>query len=284
VSLNFRLNEKNSVKVNYNRTLQYMHLLSNSTSISPTDAWKLCDTYLKPQKGDQVALGYYRVMHRNLYEFSAEVYYKSIRNMVDFKGGTDLIMNETLEQDLVPVKGKAYGLELVLRKTEGRVRYSLGYTYARTFVKSTGSFREELINNGKWFPASFDKPHDLVATFSYLFSRRFSFSSNYTYSTGRPITFPVATYIIYNNMLVHYSDRNRYRIPDYARLDISFRFNGNLRSKKIAHPGWTFSIYNLLGRENVYSVYFKKEGDVVKGYKLSVFGRAIPSLTFSFDF
>jgi hypothetical protein len=204
--------------------------------------------------------------------------------MVDYKGGTDLIMNATLEQDLVPVIGKAYGLELVLKKTEGKSRYSIGYTYARTFVKSTGTFKEEIINGGKWFPASFDKPNDLVLTFSYLFSRRFSFSSNYTWSTGRPITFPVATYVMYNNVLVHYSDRNRYRIPNYSRLDVSFRLNGNLKSKRIGHPAWTFSVYNLLGRENVYSIYFKKEGDVVKGYKLSVFGRAIPSLTFSFDF
>jgi hypothetical protein len=284
LSLNYLISAGSSLKVNYNRTRQYMHLLSNSTSISPTDAWKLSDAWLKPQIGDQVALGYYRNMFRSRFEFSGEVYYKSIRNMVDYKGGTDLIMNATLEQDLVPVIGKAYGLELVLKKTEGKSRYSIGYTYARTFVKSTGTFKEEIINGGKWFPASFDKPNDLVLTFSYLFSRRFSFSSNYTWSTGRPITFPVATYVMYNNVLVHYSDRNRYRIPDYSRLDVSFRLNGNLKSKRIGHPAWTFSVYNLLGRENVYSIYFKKEGDVVKGYKLSVFGRAIPSLTFSFDF
>ena len=284
VSLNFRISDKNSFKINYNRTRQYLHLLSNSTSIAPTDTWKLCDYYLKPQIGDQVALGFYELLFKNSFEASAEVYYKGIRNMVDFKGGTNLIMDENIEKDVVNVKGKAYGLELVLKKTEGKTRYSIGYTYSRTFIKSIGTFSDEIINSGKWFPANFDKPNDLVVTFNYLFSRRFSFSANYTYSTGRPITYPVATYDISDKLLVTYSDRNEYRIPDYSRLDLSLKVSGNLRSHRIAHPNWIFSVYNFLGRENVYSIYFKNEGNMVKGYKLSVFGRAIPSVTFNFDF
>lgn len=284
VSLNFRISDKNSIKINYNRTRQYLHLLSNSTSISPTDTWKLSDYYLKPQIGDQVALGFYEMLFKNNFEVSAEIYYKEIRNMVDFKGGTNLIMDENIEKDIVNVRGKAYGLELVLKKTEGKIRYSIGYTYSRTFVKSLSSFSDEIINSGKWFPANFDKPNDLVVTFNYLFSRRLSFSSNYTWSTGRPITYPIATYRVGDKLMVTYSDRNEYRIPDYSRLDLSLRVSGNLKSHKIAHPYWTFSVYNVLGRQNVYSIYFKKEGDMVKGYKLSVFGRAIPSVTFSFDF
>ena len=284
VSLNFRISDKNSFKINYNRTRQYIHLLSNSTSISPTDTWKLSDYYLKPQIGDQVALGFYEMLFKNNFEVSAEIYYKEIRNMVDFKGGTNLIMDENIEKDIVNVRGKAYGLELVLKKTEGKIRYSIGYTYSRTFVKSLSAFSDEIINSGKWFPANFDKPNDLVVTFNYLFSRRLSFSSNYTWSTGRPITYPIATYRVGDKLMVTYSDRNEYRIPDYSRLDLSLRVSGNLKSHKIAHPYWTFSVYNVLGRQNVYSIYFKKEGDMVKGYKLSVFGRAIPSVTFSFDF
>ena len=284
VSLNFRISDQSSFKVNYNRTRQYMHLLSNSTSIAPTDTWKLCDYYLKPQIGDQVAVGFYEMLFRNNFEASAELYYKQIRNMLDFKGGTDLIMDENIEKDVVNVKGKAYGLELVIKKTEGKIRYSIGYTYSRTFIQSLGTFSDEIINSGKWFPANFDRPNDLVVTFNYLFSRRLSFSTNYTYSTGRPITYPIATYNISNKLLVTYSDRNEYRIPDYSRLDFSLRISGNLKSHRIAHPNWTFSLYNCLGKENVYSIYFKRAGDVVQGYKLSVFGRAIPSVTFSFDF
>jgi len=284
ISLNFRISDKSSLKINYNRTIQYLHLLSNSTSISPTDTWKLCDYYLKPQIGDQVAIGFYELLFKNHFETSAELYYKSISNMVDFKGGTNLIMDDNIEKDVANVKGKAYGLELVLRKTEGKIRYAIGYTYSRTFIKSLGTFSDEIINSGNWFPANFDKPNDLVVTFNYIFSRRLSFSSNYTYSTGRPITYPIATYDISNKLLVTYSDRNEYRIPDYTRLDISLNVKGNLRSHKIAHPNWTFSVYNLLGRQNVYSIYFENDGNMVKGYKLSVFGRAIPSITFSFDF
>jgi hypothetical protein len=284
VSLNFRISSKNSFKINYNRTRQYLHLLSNSTSISPTDTWKLCDYYLKPQIGDQVALGFYELLFKNSFEASAEVYYKGIRNMIDFKGGTNLIMDDNIEKDIVNVKGKAYGLELILKKTEGKSRYSIGYTYSRTFIKSIGTFSDEIINSGRWFPANFDKPNDLVVTYNYLFSRRFSFSANYTYSSGRPITYPVATYDISDKLLVAYSDRNEYRIPDYSRLDLSFKVSGNLRSHRIAHPNWTFSVYNILGRGNIYSIYFRNDGNMVKGYKLSVFGRAIPSLTFNFDF
>ncbi len=284
VSLNFRISNKNSFKINYNRTRQYLHLLSNSTSISPTDTWKLSDYYIKPQVGDQIALGYYQMLFNNGFETSAEIYYKEIRNMVDFKGGTNLVMNEHIEKDVVNMSGKAYGLEVVIKKIEGKLRYGIGYTYSRTFIQSLGQFSDEIINAGKWFPANFDKPNDLVVTFNYILSRRFSISSNYTYSTGRPITYPIATYDISGKLFVHYSERNKYRVPYYSRLDLSFQVSGNLRSRKIAHPLWTFSVYNLLARENVYSIYFENEYNMIKGYKLSVFGRAIPTVTFSFDF
>jgi hypothetical protein len=283
-SLNFRLSEKNSLKINYNRTRQYIHLLSNSTSISPTDTWKLCDYYLKPEVGDQYATGFYQMLFKGKYETSVELYYKEIKNMVDFKGGSTLTMVENIEQYLMYTKGKAYGLELSLKKTTGKVQYSIGYTYSRTFVKSLGKFREEVVNAGNWYPANYDRPNDLIITFNYLYSRRLSFSADYSYSTGRPITYPLSTYRFRNILLVQYSDRNVYRIPNYSRLDVSCKVSGNLRSNKIAHPNLTFSVYNLLGRENPYSVYFKKEGQVYKGYLLSVFGRAMPSVTFNFDF
>jgi len=284
LSLNFRLSEKSSFKINYNRTRQYLHLLSNSASISPTDIWKLSDYYLSPQIGDQVAAGYYELFRKRHLELSAEIYYKSLRNMIDFKGGANIIMNENIEKDIVPVKGKAYGIELTLKKTEGKLNYNIGYTYSRIFQKSLGDFAIDRINSGQWFPANFDKPHDLSITCNYLVSRRVSFSGNYALSSGRPITFPIASYIIYDNKVVHYSDRNKYRIPDHSRLDLSLTVNGNLKSNKLAHSSWTFSIYNVLARKNVYSIYFKRDGDAIKGYKLSIFGRAIPSVTYNFDF
>jgi len=284
LSVNYRLNDNSSFKLNYNRTRQYLHLLSNTTSISPSDTWKLSDYYLKPQIGDQFAAGYYRMLSKKKIEASVELYYKVIENMVDFKGGTNLIMNKNIERDLIDVQGKAYGMELLLKKQEGRVRWSVGYTYSRILIRSTSSLSEERINAGNWFPANFDKPHDLILTFNYLYSRRFSISSNYTFSSGRPVTYPVAAYKIGDMVLTHFSDRNKYRIPYYSRLDLSITISGNLKSKKIAHPHWIFSVYNILGRQNIYSVYFKYEKNMVKGYMLSVFGRPIPSVSFNFDF
>jgi hypothetical protein len=283
LSINFKISGKSSLKINYNRTRQYLHLLSNSTSISPTDTWKLSDYYLKPQIGDQYAAGFYQNLFKGI-EASAEIYYKVINDIVDYKGGTKLVMNSTIEKDLVDVRGKSYGIELMVKKQEGRYNWSVGYTYSRALLKSIGEKSDESINSGEWFPANYDKPNDLTLTFNYLYSRRMSFSANYIWNTGRPITYPVATYSVRNLMLIHYSDRNKYRLPDYARLDLSMRYNGNLKSKRIAHPSWTFSVYNILGRENVYSVYFRKEGNVINGYKLSVFAKAIPSITYSFDF
>ncbi len=283
LALNFTLSRTSSLKLNYNRTRQYLHLLSNTTSISPSDTWKLSDYYLKPQVGDQYAIGFYQVLFDGI-EASAEIYYKQIRNMADYKAGTKLIMNEDIEQDLVNVRGKAYGMELMVRKSEGRFRWSVAYAYARTFLKSTGRFNDEIINSGAWFPASFDKPNDLTSTLNFIYSRRISFSANYIWSTGRPVTYPVTSYRFNDLLLISYSDRNKYRIPYYARLDISLRLNGTLKSGKLLHPFWTFSLYNLLGRENVYTVYFKNEKNTINGYKLSVFGRTIPSVTYSFDF
>jgi|WetSurMetagenome_2_1015567.scaffolds.fasta_scaffold00002_28 hypothetical protein len=283
-SLNFRISDGSSLKVNYNRTRQYVHLLSNSASISPTDTWKLCDNFIKPEIGDQYALGFYQMLFGRKIETSADIYYKQIKNMIDFKGGTSMTMIDNIEQDMLYVRGKAYGLELSVKKTEGKFRYSIGYTYSRTFAQSTGKFRDEIINEGRWYPASFDRPNDLIITMHYLYSRRISISANYTYTTGRPITLPVSQYF-YNDMLfINYSDRNKYRIPDYSRLDLSVKINGNLKLHRIAHPYWTISVYNILGKENAYSVYFVEQSEMIKGYKLSVFGAAIPSVTFNFDF
>jgi hypothetical protein len=284
LSANFRLNDNSSFKLNYNHTKQYLHLLSNTTSISPSDTWKLSDYHLQPQSGDQFAAGFYWMLNKNKIEASAEIYYKKIDNMVDFKGGTDLIMNEYIERDLINVYGKASGLELLLKKPEGRIRWSIGYTYSRILIRSKGSFNEELINSGKWFPANFDKPHDLILTFNYLYSRRVSFSANYNFSSGRPVTYPVSSYMIGDIVITHYSDRNKYRLPNYSRFDLSVKISGNLKSKRIAHPHWIFSIYNVTGRQNVYSVFFRRENNIVKGYYLSVFGRPIPSISFNFDF
>ena len=283
-SLNLRTSENSSVKINYNHMRQYLHLLSNTIAISPTDTWKLSDYYLRPQIGDQFAAGFYKLLAGGRIEASAEVYYKYVRNMVDYKGMAELIMNEHIEMDLAPVRGKAYGLELLFKKTSGRSRWDAGYTWSRTMLQSTGSFWDESINNGNWFPANYDKPHNLALTYTFLYSRRISFSSGFTWSTGRPVTYPLTSFYFGNRLVVQYSERNQFRIPDYARLDVSCTINGNLRSNKIANPHFIFSVYNLLGRDNVYSVFFRNDNNIIYGYRFSVFARAIPSVSFNFDF
>ncbi len=284
LSFNFRFSDNSSLKVNYNKTRQYLHLLTNTTAISPTDTWKISDYHLRPQTGDQIAVGFYRMLYKNNIETSVEAYFKTIKNMIDFKGGAKLIMNENMEAEVINVRGRAYGVELMIRSTEGRLRWSTGYTYSKTFIKSDTPFKEEQINSGKWFPANYDKPHDLVATFNYLISRRYSFSAGYTYNTGRPITYPIGVYGLGNVTVPFYSERNKYRIPDYSRLDLSFSVSGNLKQKKIGQSYWTFSVYNALSRRNVYSVYFKEDNNRLRGYQLSVFARAIPSVTYNIDF
>jgi hypothetical protein len=283
-SLNFLLTRKSSIKLNISRTMQYLHMLTNTTSISPTDTWKLSDYHLKPQTGDQYSAGYYISFPQKGLDLAVEAYYKHMRNMSDFKGGAKLTMNEFIETEILNVTGKAYGIELSIKKNIRKVSWSIGYTYSRILMQSKTNFESDAINSGHWFPASYDKPNNLNIAFNYTATRRFSFSFDYTYSTGRPVTYPIAVYMSSDQWMVQYSDRNKYRIPYYSRLDISARLNGNLKSSKIINPYWTFSLFNALGRANVYSVYFTTSGNIVKGYKLSVFARSIPTIAYNFNF
>jgi hypothetical protein len=283
LSLRYIIDRYSSLKISYNRMRQYLHMISNTTAISPTDYWKLSDPYLKPQIGDQLALGYYLDMFGDRIESSAELYYKKFNNIVEYKGGARLLLNDMIETDLINGTGKAYGLELMIRK-KGRLNGWLSYTYSRIFYRVDGKFPSEQINRGDYYPANHDKPHDVTVTGNYKFSRRFGISSNFNYSTGRPITFPVSRYIQRSNVLLQYSARNHYRIPDYMRWDLSATLYGNLKSKKIAHSDWTLSVYNVTGRDNVYSIFFVAREGVTRGYKLSVFNRSVITLTYNFRF
>jgi len=283
-SLRYSVNPISSVKLSFNRMRQYIHQLSNTQAISPTDIWKLSDTYIRPQIGDQLSVGYYRNMRSNSIEFSVETYYKWLTDILDFKNGAVLILNEHIETDVITSKGKAYGLELMLRKKTGKLNGWLSYTYSRTLVQIAGRFPEERVNRGEYFPASFDKPHDFTLVSNYKFTRRINISLNYTYSTGRPITYPLSVYTIGGANRVHYSDRNAYRIPNYSRMDISINLEGNHKIRKLAHSSWTLALFNALGRKNVYSIYFVTEQGEINGYSLSVFARPIPTLTYNFRF
>lgn len=284
ISGRYSITRNASLKLSFNRLRQYIQMLSNTTAITPTDIWKLSDTYIKPLVGDQISLGYYQNIPKKSLELSVEAYYKTMQNFLDYKGGAELIMNHHIETDVLNADGIAYGAELMIKKSSGKLNGWFSYAYSRSLLKTQGETETETINRGEYYPSNYDKPHALNLIGNYKFSRRFSFSLNMVYSTGRPITLPVAQYTLEGSGRLLYSDRNQFRIPDYFRTDLSFNIEGNHKIKKLAHSSWSLSVYNLTGRRNAYSVYFTSENGVVKGYKLSIFGNPIPTITYNFRF
>jgi hypothetical protein len=284
LSARYLLSSNSSVKLSYNRIYQFMHMLTNSAAISPTDVWKLCDAQIKPLKGDQVAIGFYRNIWGDAIEASVEAYYKKTQNSLDYKNGTELLLNKDLEVDLLSGTGRAYGIEFLIQKNKGALNGWLSYTYSKTELKVNGTFNEEKINNGHYYPANYDKPHNVNLVTNYKISRRINFSSTITYSTGHPITYPVAKYTFRDRQLIHYSMRNEYRIPNYFRWDISTTIYESLKANKQVHNSFSIGIYNLLGNNNVYSVFFKTTDRNVKGYKMSIFTKPIVNVTYNFRF
>ena len=284
LSARYNLSDDLSLKAAYNTLRQYIHLLSNTTSISPTDTYKLSDPNIKPQFGQQISLGLYKNAASNTIETSVEVYYKKINNYLDYRSGATLLLNDHVEQEVINTEGKAYGVEFLVKKTAGKLNGWISYTYARTFLKQDDPNAGELINNGNFYPASYDKPHDFNFNGNYRVSHRFSISLDMTYSTGRPITLPIAKYEYGGSERVYYSDRNAYRIPDYFRTDLSMTIEGNHKVHQLTHNSWSIGVYNLTGRANAYSTYFQEQGGVINGYQLSIFARPIPFVNYNIRF
>jgi hypothetical protein len=283
-SVRYLVGKDASLKLSYTRMRQYIQMLSNTTAITPTDIWKLSDNYIRPQIGDQYSVGFYKNFKNGQIETSIEAYYKDIKSTIDYKDGADLLLNRNLEQDVVDAQGQAYGIEFLVKKATGKLNGWITYTYSRSFLKMISKFPGENVNDGEYYPTGYDKPHSVNFIGNYKFSRRFNFSLNFVYSTGRPITVPVWKYEIGGAQRIHYSDRNEERLDDYIRTDISINIEGNHKIKKLAHSSWTLAVYNLFGRNNPYSVYFTSENGVIKGYQLSIFARPIPTITYNFKF
>ncbi|HYE55187.1 MAG TPA: TonB-dependent receptor [Chitinophagaceae bacterium] len=283
-TLRYSLPNNASVKFSFNTLRQYIHMLSNTNAISPTDVWKLSDAHIKPQEGSQISAGFYKNFKSNTIETSVEVYYKQLRNYLDYKSGAALILNHHIETDVITSKGRAYGTEFLLKKNSGKLNGWISYSYSRILLQSDDALAGELVNGGKEYPANYDKPHNANLIANYRFSHRYSISLGVTYSTGRPVTLPLAVFNYGGGQRVYYSDRNMHRIPDYFRADLSFMIEGNHRIKKLTHNSWTFGVYNLTGRKNAYSVYFVQESGQMKGYQLSIFGTIIPFVTYNFRF
>lgn len=284
IALNYVLGLNNSIKASYNRIRQYIFLLSNTIAIAPNDQWKLSDYHIKPQIADQVSLGYYHNFYKQGLSSSVEVYKKWVDNVVEYKDDVDFISSNPAEMLLLQGDQDIYGMEIMLKKDAGRLTGWLSYSYSRSFIKVVDELTNEQINNGKIYPSNYDKPHSLNFVSNLKISRRISLSAVLVYSTGRPITYPASIYYSGGKEILHYSERNEYRIPDYFRMDFSINYEGNLFEKKWLHSSWMLNVYNLTGRKNAYSVFFEADDGIIQGYKLSVFGQPIVTLTWNFKF
>ena len=288
-AMKYQLNPVSSVKLSYNRMAQYIQLVSNTTASTPVDVWTPATNNIRPMIADQVALGYFRNFNNNEIEFSAEVYYKLMENIVDYVDGADLILNEFVEGDLIEGDGRAYGLEVMAEKKKGKLTGWVSYTLARTERKIEG------INASDWYPSRFDQLHNLSITAFYDLSKRWSLSSTFTYITGTPITFPTSRYEQQGYVVPHnaFDTRNNVRIPDYHRLDIGATLKGKEKPNKKWRNEWVFSVYNVYNRRNPFAIFFRQEGDSrvmtnqavnTEAVKLSVIGSFIPSVSWNFKF
>ena len=277
--LTFIINNLQSVKASYSRTVQFIQLASNSTSGSPLDLWFPSDAYVKPQLCDQYAVGYFRNFASDNYEFSAEVYYKNLKNVVDFKDHADLFLNNDLDEELRFGRGYSYGLELMLRKPAGVINGWISYTLSKSMRQI------EDINQGDWYRSPYDKPNTVSALATYDFSKKWSFSASWVYGSGTPVTYPTGRFQIEGNYVPIYSGRNEYRYPAYHRLDLSATWKLSPPGKRFKHE-LNFSLYNAYGRKNVWTILFRQEPgnpDELYAEKIYLF-RFIPSVTWNFTF
>ncbi len=286
LSARYALQENLSLKAGFNTMHQYIHKVSNTSIMSPTDIWKLSDPNIKPQKGWQAAAGIYHETAGKKYEFSAEVYYKHISDYLNYRSSAVLLMNHHLETDVISTKGQAYGIELQVKKPLGKLNGWINYTFSRSRLRQDDKRVAVPLNNGEWYPAEYDRSHEVKAVLNYKFTERYSFSSNFNYASGRPTTVPAGKYYDSHNQkyMPYYTDRNTYRIPDYMRLDLAFNIEPTHKLTSFLHTSFSIGVYNALARKNAYSIYYVTEGERIKGYKLSVFGTAIPYVSLNIRF
>lgn len=270
-------------KVGYNLMRQYMQAITNTTTPLPTARWKTSDANIKPQISQLFSVGWFQNLAENTYEVSTEAYWRTTNNTLDYKPGADFLLQPYPETQLLPGKSKAYGVELMLSKKKGEMTGWLNYTYSRTLNKVDGSVDiKEQINNGDWYRANYDRPHSLNLSLNLAQGKNHSFSFNFVYSTGRPFTAPEGQVLYRGQIFPYYNERNQERLPDYHRLDFAWNiYNPSMKNRRW-QGHWTFTVYNLYGRKNAYSIYFK--GSELQPYRLAIFGAPIPSLSYNFEF
>ncbi len=291
-SFKFQASDKASIKGSYNRMVQYLHLISNTTASNPLDVWNPSTNNVKPQLSDQYTIGYFRDLGKDKnYELSVETYYRSNQNQVDYINGADLLLNRYLEGDLLSGEGRAYGLEGYFQKKSGRLTGWVSYTLARTEMKVNG------INRGEWYPTRFNQTHNFKVAAFYELNKRWSVSADFVYVSGTPATFPTSRAVV-QGVVVPYNandSRGNVNLPDYHRLDISFRLEG--KKEKRGHlrknsDYWVFGIYNVYARQNPFSIYFSQSDQRVpsgqpitsQATQLAIIGTLVPSVSYNFKF
>jgi hypothetical protein len=278
VALNYQLGSNDALKASYNRINQFIHLLNNSISSTPTDVWLPSSDNVKPQIVDQGSLGYFRNSTDNQFEASVEVYYKNLLNQIEYRNGAELIFNSTVEAELVYGRGWAYGAEFLFRKNIGNLTGWIGYTWSKTMRQF------DQINDGNPFPARQDRRHDLSLVGMYDLGRKIKISATWVYNTGNAVTFPNGKYEIDGHTVGYYTQRNGYRMPDYHRLDLGLTW---IRKQTAAfESSWNFSVYNAYGRENAYIISFrqnKQDPEKTEAVQISLF-KIIPSVSYKFKF
>jgi hypothetical protein len=292
LSLNYQVNEVSSIKLGYNRMYQYIHLLSTATSPTPLDIYTPSSSFIKPQVADQIATGYFRNFKDNIFEFSVEAYYKWMQNQFDFIDGASPILNNSPETILLNGNARSYGLEFMVKKSEGRFTGWISYTLSKAERRTPGIDGGKGINNGAYYVTNYDKPHNIAVTGNYQISERWSFSANFIFQTGRPATYPESKYTFNGLSIPEYSERNAHRLPNYHRLDIAATLKG--KQTKRWKSQWIFGIYNVYNRQNAANITFKETltnnnsetglgtGNN-KAYKLTYFG-LVPSISYEFKF
>ena len=291
ISFRYSLDNISSLKLSYNRISQFINLISNTAVMSPTDVYKLSSPNVKPLICNQYAIGYFRNFDENTYETSVELYYKKLKNIVEYRDGAKILLNNTLETDLLNASGYNYGIEFYLKKNTGRLTGWTSYTYSQSMRHTSSTYTEDKINGNRYYPSTFDKPHNLVINATMHLTRRWRLAGTFNYSTGKPITLPELKYDFGGRQYVYYSDRNKYRLPDYHRLDIAITYDETLKLKQFWKGSWTFSIINLYGQKNPYSVFYKSTSQLESQfyqkfnlYKMYIIERPIPTFTYNFTF
>jgi TonB dependent receptor/TonB-dependent Receptor Plug Domain/CarboxypepD_reg-like domain len=286
LGMRFQIDKNKSFKFGYNLMRQYMQVVTNTTTPLPTSRWKTSDTYIKPQVSNLLTVGYFQELNSNVFEYSVEAYVRKTKNIVDYKPGADFLLQEYPESQILQGKNNSYGLEFMVSKKKGELTGWANYTYARSFnLVNEGPGVTQQINQGNWYSANYDRPHTVNLTAIINQGSHHDFSFNFAYSSGRPFTMPQGFIQYQDRTYPFYALRNNARIPDYHRLDFSWNiYNPSMNEKRRFKGNWNFTIYNLYGRKNAYSVFLKSKGYIVEANKLTVFGAPIISLAYNFKF